>query len=62
MSDNVSDNVSDKMTYHPFDFDSPSARPATEYDTAARQSIPGYDALLSMVACLTDKTKKLENG
>ncbi|XQQ06744.1 MAG: hypothetical protein EDM05_57710 [Leptolyngbya sp. IPPAS B-1204] len=50
------------MTYHPFDFDSPSARPATEYDTAARQSIPGYDALLSMVACLTDKTKKLENG
>ncbi|WNZ26129.1 class I SAM-dependent methyltransferase [Leptolyngbya sp. NK1-12] len=40
------------MTYHPFDFDSPSARPATEYDTAARQSIPGYDALLSMVAAL----------
>ncbi|MEG4812414.1 class I SAM-dependent methyltransferase [Microcoleus sp. F8-D3] len=40
------------MTYHPFDFDSPAARPATKYDTRVRQNIPGYDALLSMVAAL----------
>ncbi|GAB4198718.1 MAG: class I SAM-dependent methyltransferase [Coleofasciculaceae cyanobacterium] len=40
------------MTYHPFDFDSPAARPATEYDTRVRHNIPGYDALLSMVAAL----------
>ncbi|NJM64784.1 MAG: class I SAM-dependent methyltransferase [Acaryochloris sp. RU_4_1] len=40
------------MANHPFDFDSSSALPATEYDVAVRQSIPGYDALLSMLAAL----------
>ncbi|PSB26525.1 class I SAM-dependent methyltransferase [Chlorogloea sp. CCALA 695] len=40
------------MTNQLFDFDAHSALPATEYDTAARQSIPGYDALFSMVAAL----------
>lgn len=40
------------MTYHPFDFDSPAAQPATEYDVRVRQNIPGYDALLSMVVAL----------
>lgn len=40
------------MTEKPFDFDANPNLPVTDYDIAARQSIPGYDALLSMVTAL----------
>ena len=40
------------MTKNPFDFDANPNLPITDYDIAVRQSIPGYDALLSMVTAL----------
>ncbi len=43
----VSDNT---MPDSPFDFDANPAMPTTDYDVAVRQSIPGYDALFSMVS------------
>lgn len=35
-----------------FDFDKNSGLPTTDYDIAVRQSIPGYDALLTMLTSL----------
>jgi tRNA (cmo5U34)-methyltransferase len=40
------------MTENPFDYDANPNLPITDYDIAVRQSIPGYDALLSMVTAL----------
>jgi tRNA (cmo5U34)-methyltransferase len=40
------------MTENLFDFDTNPNFLATDYDIGVRQSIPGYDALLSMLAAL----------
>ncbi|AFZ18772.1 methylase involved in ubiquinone/menaquinone biosynthesis [Allocoleopsis franciscana PCC 7113] len=40
------------MTKSPFDFDTNPNFQVTDYDIVVRQSIPGYDALLSMVTAL----------
>lgn len=40
------------MTENIFDFDTNPNFPVTDYDITVRQSIPGYDALLSMVTAL----------
>jgi len=40
------------MSENPFDFDKNPNLPTTDYDTAVRQSIPGYDALLTMLTAL----------
>jgi tRNA (cmo5U34)-methyltransferase len=40
------------MTGKLFDFDANPNMPTDDYDVAVRQSIPGYDALMSMLAAL----------
>jgi tRNA (cmo5U34)-methyltransferase len=40
------------MSENPFDFDKNPNLPTTDYDVAVRQSIPGYDAMLTMVTAL----------
>jgi tRNA (cmo5U34)-methyltransferase len=40
------------MSENPFDFDQNPNLPTTDYDIAVRQSIPGYDAMLTMLTAL----------
>jgi len=40
------------MTENPFDFDRNPNLPTTDYDIVVRQSIPGYDAMLTMLTAL----------
>ncbi|KAM3114317.1 class I SAM-dependent methyltransferase [Phormidesmis sp. 146-33] len=40
------------MSENPFDFDQNPNLPTADYDIAVRQSIPGYDAMLAMLAAL----------
>lgn len=40
------------MSENPFDFDRNPNFPTTDYDVAVRQSIPGYDAMLTMLTAL----------
>lgn len=40
------------MSENPFDFDQNPNLPTADYDIAVRQSIPGYDAMLTMLTAL----------
>ncbi|MGB8699731.1 MAG: hypothetical protein WCD18_09975 [Thermosynechococcaceae cyanobacterium] len=40
------------MIETPFDFDQNPKLPTADYDIAVRQSIPGYDAMLTMLTAL----------
>lgn len=40
------------MSENPFDFDQNPNLPTVDYDIAVRQSIPGYDAMLTMLTAL----------